>query len=235
MEGSRYIMKKTNILVIDTETGGTIENPIVYDIGFIIADYHNNIKYSFSTVITETFLNKKIMQDCFFSSKVPMYNRDIRNGKRAVMPFKDIKNLIIEMMEKYSVKEVYAYNVPFDIRALENTSYKYLKQDFFPDGLKFSDIWSMVCNTLLSTKKYKKTAINNGWITDKGNIRSGAEFAYRYITKNYDFIESHTALEDVLIEYDILRACRKTKKKMVKNTQNPWMLVNKDKAELMNK
>jgi hypothetical protein len=43
-----------------------------------------------------------------------------------------------------------------------------------------------------------------------------AETIYRYISGNYDFKESHTGLEDVMIEKDILTYCFRKHKKMRK-------------------
>jgi hypothetical protein len=43
-----------------------------------------------------------------------------------------------------------------------------------------------------------------------------AEVLYKYITGDNDFIESHTALEDVLIEKEILAYCFNKHQKMRK-------------------
>lgn len=37
--------------------------------------------------------------------------------------------------------------------------------------------------------------------------RLTAEILYRYLTNNVDFVESHTGLEDVMIEKEIFKAC----------------------------
>lgn len=41
-----------------------------------------------------------------------------------------------------------------------------------------------------------------------------AEVIYRYLTGNIDFIESHTGLEDVMIEKEIFAHCNRQHKKM---------------------
>ena len=43
-----------------------------------------------------------------------------------------------------------------------------------------------------------------------------AETIYKFITKDLDFVESHTGLEDVLIEKEILAYCYKQHKRMRK-------------------
>jgi hypothetical protein len=56
----------------------------------------------------------------------------------------------------------------------------------------------------------------NGYLTKNGKTQLKAEVLYRFISKDNDFIESHTGLEDVLIEKEILAYCYKQHKKMRK-------------------
>ena len=74
----------------------------------------------------------------------------------------------------------------------------------------------------------QKIAESFGWVSPKGNIKTGAEFAYRFCSGDHGFIEDHTALSDCVIEVEILRQCFKTKKKIPYNVYNraPWRLVN---------
>ena len=44
------------------------------------------------------------------------------------------------------------------------------------------------------------------YFTEKGNYSTTAETVYKFITKNTDFEEEHTALADSLIELEILLA-----------------------------
>ena len=43
----------------------------------------------------------------------------------------------------------------------------------------------------------------NGFVTKNNKPQLTAEVLYRWITKDVDFVESHTGLEDVLIEKEI--------------------------------
>lgn len=72
----------------------------------------------------------------------------------------------------------------------------------------------MACQVLLNRSTYRKFAMQNGLIKESGNLQTSAEACYKYITDKVDFIESHTGLEDVLIETEILAKCFKTHKKM---------------------
>ena len=54
----------------------------------------------------------------------------------------------------------------------------------------------------------------DGMISEANNISTSAENAYRYIKKLIDFKESHTGLEDVQIEIEIMAYCFRQHKKM---------------------
>jgi hypothetical protein len=64
---------------------------------------------------------------------------------------------------------------------------------------------------------YRRFCEENGYITKNNQCRYTAEIIYRYITKDNDFIESHTGLEDVEIEAQIFAYCVRQHKKMKKN------------------
>ena len=65
-------------------------------------------------------------------------------------------------------------------------------------------------------KNYKKFCSENGYMTRNNLPQFKAEVIYKYISGNNDFIESHTGLEDVLIEVQIMSKCFRTHKKMTK-------------------
>jgi hypothetical protein len=63
---------------------------------------------------------------------------------------------------------------------------------------------------------YHKFCEDNGYLTKHNKPRFTAEIVYRFISKNNDFVESHTGLEDVEIEAQILAYCMRQHKKMNK-------------------
>ena len=68
----------------------------------------------------------------------------------------------------------------------------------------------MACTSFLNTSEYVNFATIHGFVSEAGNIQTSAEVAYRFLTNNLDFVESHTGLEDVEIETAILMNCLKT-------------------------
>lgn len=229
--------RNKKFIILDTETCNTIEQPIPYDIGWVIADKYGNIYEERSYVISEIFFGMKdVMQSAYYANKIPMYYEDIKNNKRVVAQMWDIRRQLIEDMNTYNTKRVGAYNMGFDKRALNNLIRyvsKSWKRFFFPFGTEYFDIWNCACELLMARKTYIDFAIKNNLISDKNNILTSAESVYKYITDNKDFIESHTGLEDCKIETKIFAECYRQKKKMnVEISPYCWKKVQKKRKEL---
>ena len=77
------------------------------------------------------------------------------------------------------------------------------------------DIWGLSCIHILNNDNYRQQCMDNQWLTASGKYyKTSAETAYRFLTNNMNFIESHTALDDVEIETEIfLKILKKTKYK----------------------
>ena len=212
---------KEMYLVIDTETCNTIEQPLPYDVGYAICDRYGNIVLEKSFVVAETFLDMpEAMQSAYYAEKIPRYWEDIKNGTRVVKSIWNIRRELHTDMKTYSVKWVGAYNMGFDKKALNNVmryTTKSFCRWFFPFGTKFFCIWHMACQTLMNSRNYIRFAKENGLESEKGNILTSAESCYRYLKNMIDFSESHTGLEDVKIEIEIMAKCFATHKKIDKS------------------
>ena len=124
-------------------------------------------------------------------------------------------------LKKYNTNIVCAHNARFDDGATKNTQrwltkskYRY----FLPYGTIVWDTMKMARDVVAKTPTYIKFCFDNGFVTNHKTPRPQikAETLYRYITQNIDFVESHTGLEDVLIEKEILAYCFAKHKKMRK-------------------
>ena len=78
------------------------------------------------------------------------------------------------------------------------------------------DIWALACEYIMDSDEYRDFAFDEGLLTDSGKYyKTSAEVAYRFISRNRDFEEAHTALDDAEIESEILASIiRKDKKKL---------------------
>ena len=228
---------KKYFVVLDTETANTIEQPIPYDIGWVICDRDGNIYEKRSFVVSEVFCDMKdVMQSAYYAEKIPQYWEDIKNGTRSIKPMWTIRKIFLEDLKTYNTNRVGAYNMSFDKRALNNliryTSKSWARW-FFKFDTEFFDIWNHACSVLLNTKSYIDFAIENELISEAGNIQTSAECAYKFITKNCEFKEEHKGLDDVLIEVAIMTQCYKTHKK-IENSVNSacWRKVQRKRKEI---
>ena len=199
-----------NVMVIDTETANSVEQPLPYDVGYAIVDTETGeILIERSFVVAEIFLDKELMKESYFAEKIPSYWEEIEKGQRVIKSICNIRKTIKMDMIAYNVTKVGAYNMGFDNRATRN-DIRYITGSlvkwFFPYGTEFFCIWNMACTSILSTVDFISFALENGFVSEKGNIQTSAEIAYRYLTKDTEFAESHTSLEDVKIEIAIMLA-----------------------------
>lgn len=212
--------RKNYYLTIDTETANGFDDPIVYDIGGCIHDKKGNVYETFSFIVYETFYGmRNLMQTAYYAEKIPMYQKQIDTGQRKVARYATIKRHINKLCKEYKVKAIIAHNARFDYKATATTQ-RYLTKSkyryFLPYGIPIYDTLKMAQDTICQQKMYKEFCEREGYITPTGKVRATAEILHRYISGKYDFSESHTGLEDVLIEKEIFAQCIRQHKKMRK-------------------
>ncbi len=230
--------KNTHAIVLDTETANSVSYPLPYDLGFKVVRLKDGEEMErFSLCIAEIYIEQKeMMKSAYYAHKLPQYEEELKKGERKIVRLYTAKKLIADIMEKYNTNIVYAYNMNFDRRALNNDQsfvtenrYKY----FFPYNTDFRCIWHMACQVLLARPSYVRFALKNNFVSEKGNILTNAECCYRYITKNPQFKEEHKGIDDVDIETEILMACKRQHKKV--NTepyQACWRIVQNKRKEM---
>jgi len=219
MKDTRPDKRKTYFMVLDVETANTVEDPLVYDIGYIIGDKRGNIVEKASFAIWEIFEKEpELMNTAYYAEKLPQYYDEIARGERKVVPIKAAWNRIRQDIEKYKVKKVFAYNAFFDRSAL-NRTLRYITKSqyrwFMPYGTEFHCIWNAACTSIFQTPTFKRMARKNSWYSKSGKyFLTNAETAYRFLTNKHQFVEAHKGIDDVLIEYYILLRILKRKKKI---------------------
>lgn len=215
-------------IMLDTETANThstdagldMSDVLPYDIGFAVIDSHGRVYEKFSFVNSDIFYHEaELMKSAYYAKKIPQYLNDILNGDREVANTYEIRKALVDKINEYDCKFICAHNARFDCRALNNiqrwttkSKYRY----FLPFGIEWWDTLKMARSVLGAMPTYRKFCEENNYITKNSQLRFTAEIIYRYISKNNDFVESHTGLEDVEIEAQILAYCVRQHKKMDK-------------------
>lgn len=134
--------------------------------------------------------------------------------KKAI-PFTEsyIKALYSDYFYEWEKKQEYSCKAILHNRKKESDN-DFDKYNFnFRDlDIPMFDIWGIACRNLLDTTSYRRFCFEtNALSPSKIYFSTNAQNVYRYINKDYDFLESHTALEDVIIESEILlKALKKT-------------------------
>ena len=212
--------KKDLYLVLDTETTGGLGNPLVYDLGGEIVDRYGNVYDEFSLVIKELWQdNWELLKTAYYSEKLPNYLKELLVDERELIEFEKAKQLIHQLCNFYKIRAIVAHNARFDYNALKNTD-KFLRQvengEFYPQGIEIWDTLKMAQDTICKQSRYIKFCQKNGYMTKhkKPRPKATAEVLYRYITKDTEFEEQHTGLEDVRIEAQIMAKCFAQHKKM---------------------
>lgn len=218
--------RRKTAIVLDVETAMSEDNEqLIFDLGWTVTSVSNqeNVIHR-SYLVQEVFLNMKLMQRAYYFNKYPEYVMALNNNNTEIKPFNEIIKILNNDIIKYNVYRMYAYNARFDISAI-NKTHKYINNDTSDLLYKMNDLWSLSTQTFMATEKFILTALKNGWVTEKGNIKTSAEIAYRYLTGNHDFIEKHTATEDTIIETEILWKINNYSEKDFECSRQPWKRI----------
>lgn len=173
-------------------------------------------------VLYETFVGMKdVMTSAYYAEKIPNYWNEIQSGQRKLVSIWTAWKAFKDDLKEYGITNVFAHNAGFDVRALNNTI-RYISDSkfrfFFPRSVEIWDTLKMSRQVIGKQKTYIRFCNENGYMTKHKvpQCRLTAEILYRYISGIEDFDESHTGLEDVLIETVIFAHCLRQHKKMEK-------------------
>lgn len=224
-------------LILDTETCDKYarktsapepENSLVYDYGFVVVDSKTfDIVDSASFVISETFNSSKLMNSAYYANKLPQYYNGIKldnSGEWQMVDCLTAYNRTREVIKKYDIRKVWAYNCKFDLAALNSTIRTYsngFAAYWFPYSVKVCDIWDYA-SCITATKGYLKFVAAHDMFTPKGNPKTSAEAVYAYLTQDSAYVERHTAYEDALIESHILKCARRKHSKTRHSVGQGW-------------
>jgi len=221
-------MKKTTLLVMDCETCNARpaaavlpRNNLAYNFGYHLlvpstGETFHARQYAISEIM---FGERNRMASCYYAEKIPHYYDQIGDNSCAVRSFFDVMNEITQVCKDYGVTAIVAHNARFDVDAL-NTTAAWLTDDqithALPQNIEIWDSLKMARAIFGKMPTYRKFCEDNGFLTKHRvpQVRLTAEILYRFITKDLDFTEDHMALEDVMIESEIIMKCYRSHKKL---------------------
>lgn len=217
------------VLVLDTETANTLvdedgrldmSNVLMYDCGWAVVDTMGGVYVERSYVNRDIFCEEReLMQSAYYAKKIPQYVAEIQAGKRIMSNTYEIRQQMLADMDLYGINEVVAHNARFDLNAL-NVIIRYTTKSrfryWFPYGTVIWDTMKMARDVIHPMASYRKFCEEFDLKTANGRLSTTAENLYRFIINDPYFEESHTGLEDVQIEREIMFYCYRQHKPMRK-------------------
>lgn len=199
------------VIVLDTETTNTLDDPFCYDIGWAVVDTDNGeIVKAESYMVAEIFLDKDLMSYAYFAEKIPSYWEEYEQGERKLARLDTIRRALYTDCKVYGVNQIYAHNARFDYNSC-NTTQRFLTSSkyryFFPYAVEICDTLKLSRQAFGKDENYRNFCKVNGYTLKNGGNRYTAEVIYRFLTDNTDFEEVHKGLDDVKIEKEILMEC----------------------------
>ena len=215
-----------NIIIFDTETIGKVNQDLI-NIGYKIIDLDIS-NGSFKTLqerdyLITRFINNKdycLNDDFVGAQKYGLWLNALENKKAVKRTLKQVFKTLENDIKKFKVLCGYAYNCKFDVD-------KFMKNGF-EFNIPIFDIWGYASKAIINTYDYYKWAIENNQLTESERyISSTVESVTRYLNNDLNFKESHTALDDVQYETQILVECFKRGVDITKTAPTPKRIESK--------
>lgn len=229
-------MNKRYTLILDTETvsnnkGFSLYGNYVFDIGAtlcVIEDSNITILENFNYLVEEIYKDEDLMKNYFFGEdRLNSFYKE--NSDIEICSWNKIIELFKRIIEDFEIEDYAAFNITFDMNSIQSTCDKLKTDNPFKDLTKI-DLYNKSCQALADDENYKIFCVENGRVTEKGNIKSDAESVFAYLFNAPSIIESHTALLDAILETKIYQWLLKEEKEQdtffedTPNTQ-AWRLV----------
>lgn len=159
--------KFTNYLVIDTETATlpfvnewnlpaedkkkiAIAKPLVYDMGWTIANRTHGTIVKRNFLVAETFCVPAIFNTAYYYEKRPLYLEMMKRGEITVLPWNDIIDILLADLEECSY--ICAYNAMFDLKKAIIFTDLYISKLYSPDYHEWEELQKTFCKKILCEK-----------------------------------------------------------------------------------
>lgn len=163
-------------------------------------------------------IETELLEDCRRCDFVSAYNAMFDFKKAIPFTHAYIANLYSDNYDKWE----YGQRKSAEKIAANSSRDNDNRAEFDPDNFligeeKFPlvDLWAIATKEIVNNFLYKRVCTNMPMLSASGQFfKTSAESVYRYINKDYDFNEEHTALADAEIETEILMLAVKRGKKI---------------------
>lgn len=167
--------KKKLYMVLDTETATlpfanditrnaeekkriAIARPLVYDIGWTIADRQGNILEEKRYLIAETFSVPAVFDTAYYKDKRPLYLDDIKAGRTTVVPWETAVAELLKDMER--VDYACAYNAMFDFKKAIPFTELYMQKLYSSDYYEWEKMQRRLCGQIARQPNRQESRAN---------------------------------------------------------------------------
>ena len=218
---NKRLPKNHYALIIDVETHMRSENQnVIYDIAGAFGNIRSHeqpiyFNWFIEEHIAPSFWNWSYMEENVrnpyrFDGRADAVYHYTRKNPCSIISVDDFFHKLNPYLEQ--AESIGAYNAGFDFRALQTTHMKYNHTPYkvltncMDKGLC---IWDMFA-TLTVNKTYYSWLESEGipieeYMTAKGNIKTSAEIAGKYLFGDHYYSEAHQGLKDVQLEWEIAK------------------------------
>ena len=196
-------------IVLDAETAGGLDFPLVYDLGYCVINDSGDIIKTRSYIIKEVYDNPQLFKTAFYKDKRNLYEERLKSKYSKKVYLSYALRQLIKDMEKYGI-DLYAYNSNFDNKAIKHTQTHFNKTKYNPLENGIIDIMDYI-QVITDNDQYKKYCQKNHFLTrhKTPQPKKTAEVLYSYLINDPQYKEEHTGLEDSKIEAYILTVALK--------------------------
>ena len=195
-----------NIMVFDTETTN-LEKPFCYNIGYLVLDTDTQeVRVKRDFVVEQVWHNAMLFTTAYYADKREIYVSRMKARKVRMEKFGYITQQMYRDIVDFEISHAYAYNSPFDTKVFEyNCDWFKCVNPF--DNVAIHDIRGYVHRKMAWSDEYQAFCDEHQFYTESGNYSTTAETVYRFLSKDLEWCEEHTALADSEIEGAILCEC----------------------------
>lgn len=160
--------KCKNFLILDTETATlpfvrewdltseqkkriSIAKPLVYDIGWTIANRTHGIIEKRNFLVAETFSVPQVFDTAYYAEKRPIYLDMLAKGETAVLPWDAIMEILIKDLEDAAY--ICAYNAMFDFKKAIIFTEAYIRKLYSPYYQEWEKNQRQLCEKIAHAKQ----------------------------------------------------------------------------------
>ena len=161
-------MRTKNYIILDTETCTlpfvnewaldseskkkiAIAKPLVYDIGWTIANRTHGIVEKRNFLVAETFSVPAVFNTAYYKEKRPLYLDMMKRGEIEVLPWDSIMEILLADLQE--AEYICAYNAMFDFKKAIIFTELYIRKLYSPFYHEWEDLQRESCRRILTEKK----------------------------------------------------------------------------------